>query len=64
MKYTSLKQYFYMHPEEIEEEYSKRFGSDEAVQIGIELNNKPAFLYNLIKTPQNPSIREVLQHRD
>ena len=43
MKYISLKQYFYMNPEDIEEEYSKRFGSDEAIQIGIEINDKPAF---------------------
>ncbi len=43
MEYVSLKQYFHMNPEKAEKEYFRRFNSSEAIQIGIEINDKPAF---------------------
>lgn len=43
MSYVSLKKYFYKDPNKGEEEYLKRFNSDEAIRLDIELNGKPAF---------------------
>jgi len=56
MSYLSLKKYEYRHHGKSDEEYLRRFNSDDSIKIGLNINSYPAFFVETKEIRQKLSV--------